>query len=258
MKILNQQGNNMKTLLSLFDYSGQWSQPFADAGWNIIQLDEKHGFDINTIDCVETCFDLGIDDVDGIIAAPPCTDFANSGAQYWAGKDANGTTAQSLQLVSQVLKLVDLFKPTDIDYDGSFFWCIENPAGRLHKLAGLGKGYYFHPYEFAGHLQISVSQYFQLSQIRLKDGKDVTAAENQFVLDTNTYTKKTGLWGDFNRAMVKKPIPPVKTSKQGSPTQRLGGSSDKTKELRSHTPLGFANAFYQANHNYISPSLLQI
>ena len=36
----------MKTLLSLFDYSGQWSAPFADAGWTVVQVDIKHGHDI--------------------------------------------------------------------------------------------------------------------------------------------------------------------------------------------------------------------
>lgn len=31
-----------KTLLSLFDYSGQWSAPFADAGWMVVQVDIRH------------------------------------------------------------------------------------------------------------------------------------------------------------------------------------------------------------------------
>ena len=31
----------MKTLLSLFDYSGAWSRPFFDNGWQVIQWDKK-------------------------------------------------------------------------------------------------------------------------------------------------------------------------------------------------------------------------
>ena len=30
------------------------------------------------------------DDIDGILAAPPCTDFTSAGAQYWAQKDKDG------------------------------------------------------------------------------------------------------------------------------------------------------------------------
>jgi len=30
--------------------------------------------------------------------------------------------------------------------------------------------------------------------------------------------------------------------------KKYGGKSEKTKTARSETPIGFANAFYQANH----------
>jgi len=42
-------------------------------------------------------------------------------------------------------------------------------------------------------------------------------------------------------------VAPVRVCSQGSRVQRLGGKSDKTKELRSMTPMGFARAFYAAN-----------
>ena len=67
----------MKTLLSLFDYSGTWSKPYYYAGWNVhtwdIKLDEL--LNINSIDLAETALYL-FEDVDGILAAPPCTDFS--------------------------------------------------------------------------------------------------------------------------------------------------------------------------------------
>lgn len=239
----------MKTLLSLFDYSGLWSQPFAEAGWQVIQWDIKLSefMDINLVDSAETALEM-FEHVDGIIAAPPCTDFTVSGAQYWKAKDANGTTAKSLELVWQVMRLADLFKPTDDDYDGTFFWGVENPVGRMGKLAGMGQPFYFNPCDYAGWLNLSDSELERLNRIRVKNGKDVTWEESDFVVRCNAYTKKTGLWGEFNEP-VKKPVEPVKCAPQGSFTQRLGGKSDKTKELRSHTPIGFAKAFYEANHN---------
>jgi len=62
------------------------------------------------------------------------------------------------------------------------------------------------------------------------------------------YTKKTGLWGRFTP-----PLPlfiggdwrvePV----EGSKMLRYGGNSERTKEQRSETPEGFAQAFFMAN-----------
>jgi len=57
----------------------------------------------------------------------------------------------------------------------------------------------------------------------------------------NPWTKKTCLWGNFN-IPVKKPIKPV----LGSKMHLLPPSSNRQK-LRSITPSGFAEAFYEAN-----------
>lgn len=242
----------MKQLLSLFDHSGEWSQPFWEAGWNVycwdIKIDEFRN--IKDLDDVGEILEL-FEYIDGIIAAPPCTDFTNSGAQYWSQKDQDGRTAESLELVYQVQRLADLFTPTDPDYyaeGGSFFWAMENPVGRLNKLCPeLGKPYIFDPYEFAGYTNPDTKE---LDRIRAKNGIGVTAQEVETVIQANAYTKKTCLWGDFNRNLVKKSIAPVKCAPQGSYTQRLGGKSDKTKELRSITPAGFAQAFCNANQDH--------
>jgi len=39
----------VKTILSLFDYTGNWSKPYRDNGYNVIQVDIKLGMDILTI-----------------------------------------------------------------------------------------------------------------------------------------------------------------------------------------------------------------
>lgn len=242
----------MKTLLSLFDYSGAWSDPFYQGGWDVIQWDIKLSefMDINNIDLAETALDL-FEDVDGILAAVPCTDFASSGAQYWKNKDENGRTKEAIQLVEKVECLVDLFSPSDPDYEGGFFWAIENPVGRLGKLfPHYGTPYYFNPCDFAGYLNLSDSDHNELDRIRRKDGIGITKEEIQFIFECEAYTKKTCLWGEFNRNIKKNPIEPVKACKQGSPIQVFGGSSDATKEARSNTPRGFSLAFYSANCNY--------
>jgi hypothetical protein len=121
--------NSDKIILSLFDESGVWSGPWVEAGYDVIQVDIQNGVDINDF-CVEFLFDNGIDRADGILAACPCTDFAASGARWWEGKDANGQTANSVELVNQTLRTIELFRP-------ELFWVIENPVGRIREMTGL-------------------------------------------------------------------------------------------------------------------------
>ena len=57
----------------------------------------------------------------------------------------------------------------------------------------------------------------------------------------NPYTKKTCLWGNFNEP-IKSPVEPT----EGGKIHRMPPSPDRGK-LRSITPLGFAQAFFEAN-----------
>lgn len=185
-----------KNILSLFDYSGNWSNPYKEAGYQVFQVDIKLDIDILTLEPRDLP-----NRIYGILAAPPCTDFASSGAQYWKAKDQDGRTAQSLKLVDKVLELVDYYDP--------YFWCLENPVGRLARLRpAVGKPWYFNPCDYG-----------------------------------DPYTKKTGLWGNFNTALEKTPVKPDPNSW----IMKLGGKSERTKELRSMTPPGFAKAFFKAN-----------
>jgi hypothetical protein len=203
-----------RTILSLFDHSGNWSRPYAEAGGNVVLIDLKHGIDV--MDINETWLMENVMDaygtVDGILAAPPCTDFAVSGAQYWPAKDKSGQTAKSLELVRQVLRCVEFCKPD--------WWAMENPVGRLNtllpELARFGPQY-FQPHDFG-----------------------------------DPYTKKTGLCGRYTPPLPlfvvgDNSVEPVRACSQGSWLMKLGGKSERTKTLRSATPMGFAYAFAAAN-----------
>lgn len=238
----------MSSLLSLFDYSGNWSQPYRDAGWDVVQVDIKipawipcpdgcgdywctlhnqHACDCNCPplddwdgDAYSSAYDgldimsfpyKSFDRFDGILIAVPCTDYSLSGAQYWKKKDEDGRTEKSNQLVRKSLEIVKYFKPD--------FWALENPAGRINKcVPELGNpSYWFNPSDYG---------------------------EN--------YTKKSYLWGKFTPPMalfgqgLGKPVPVNENF-----IMKLGGKSERTKELRSVTPPGFAKAFYNANHKLV-------
>ncbi len=253
----NRRAMEDRSLLSLFDYSGRWSSPFCDAGWDVVPWDIKidEFRDIMTLDGPETLMDLFEQEFSGVLAALPCTHYAVSGAQYWKAKDADGRTNEAMDLTYQVEKLVDWYCPTDPDYyedGGTFFWALENPVGRLNKLhPELPAPLYWNPCDFAGYLNLSDSDHNELDRIRRKDGRDITREEVEFVMKCEAYTKKTGLWGDFNHNLIKNAIEPVRVCRQGSPVQTFGGKSDRTKEVRSNTPVGFSIAFYNANKNYV-------
>lgn len=233
-----------KTILSLFDYSGQWTEPFREAGHNVIALDIKTDpglADVRNFNCAYFIEELGIEWVDAIIAAPPCTDFTVAGAQYWKRKDQDGTTAASVFLVEQVLRCVEFWKPD--------WWVIENPVGRLPALIpGFGRpAMHFDPCDYSGFIDLNPAEGYRLDVMRQMDGAgEFTAADVELVKRSNAYTKKTALWGNFEHP-EKRRREPVKVCKAGSWLMKLGGNTAATKEARSDTPAGFAEAFYLAN-----------
>src|SRR4051812_35370189 len=110
-------------IISLFDYTGNWSKPWAENGYDVVLVDIKHGKNIYEFDDVlEVLKNFGIY---GVLAAPPCTDFSVSGSQHWDKKDKDGRTSDSIALVEKTLKIIEASKPK--------FWCIENPVGRLGR-----------------------------------------------------------------------------------------------------------------------------
>ena len=123
-KLAGQNGN--RTVISLFDASGVLAQPWADAGYNVVAYDLQTGSDINDFNAENLLEQHGNDEVFAILAQPPCTDYASSGAQWWKDKDADGRTEASNELVRQVMRTVELFRPS--------VWVMENPVGRIQKL----------------------------------------------------------------------------------------------------------------------------
>ena len=233
-----------KTLLSLFDFTGEWARPFEKGGWNVLQVDIKHGDDVRDFSArwlVENVLEGFV--VDGVVAAPPCTDFARSGARHWAAKDADGRTALSVHLVYQTLRTIDFLRPD--------FWALENPIGRIARLVPeLGEPRcVWDPCDFAGWTGLSRADRARLDVLRARPpGSRFTTEEVELVKRTNAYTKRTALWGRC-RCPTPRRVEPVRTSAQGSWLQQLGGSGERSKAERSVTPAGFAQAFFAANQD---------
>lgn len=176
-----------QVILSLCDYSGVWSQPYADDGYDVLRIDLKHGQDVRLME-------LPTRAVHGILAAPPCTVFANSGARW---ERSERDILDGLSIVDACCRVILATQPQ--------WWVIENPAGKLSRYLG-PPVMTFQPNEYG-----------------------------------DPYTKLTCLWGVFQV-----PTRTLVEATQGSKMHRLPPGPERAT-IRSQTPAGFAQAFFEAN-----------
>lgn len=209
----------MNVLIDLFDYSGNCARPYKENGWLVKQIEIKHGEDVLTWDYKKWFGELlhsnKIEKV-GIIAAIPCTAYALCGNRHKKSESRKPVFAYSQKLVARTKEIIDYFESLGL----LLFWQIENPSSDIHTHNDwLGKPFQkFNPCDFAGY------------------DPNPTASR---------YNKKTWLWGKFKKMSHKRMEP---FTKYYDGYNKLGGKSERTKELRSITPLGFCYAFYEHNN----------
>jgi hypothetical protein len=208
-----------KIILDLCGGTGAWSKPYKDNGYDVRNI-TLPDYDVRLYKPPENVY--------GILAAPPCTDFSIA---------RNNKTAKIPRDLRKGMKTVIAclniiwkcrYEPFLKTENRLKFWCLENPYGYLIDF--LGKPVHvFHPYEYG-----------------------------------DAYTKRTCLWGNFN-IPKKTPVKPLKFGKSEQTFvkevehfqhlklhQIPKGYQKKTgltkrKILRAITPSGFAQAFYEAN-----------
>lgn len=110
----------LPVIISLYDYTGNWSRPYREAGYRVHQIDLKHGQDVRLFKALDA-------PVRGVICAPPCTIFARSGARWWPDKGEAGLL-EGLALVDACCRIVVVHTPR--------WWVLENPIGRLNHWLG--------------------------------------------------------------------------------------------------------------------------
>lgn len=154
----------------------------------------------------------------------PCTDLANSGAKHFEKKYLNDAYfwARAMELVFIGRDVAELF---NVPY------FIENPMSMISSL-WRQPDFKFHPWQFGGYLP--------------EDHQHSLFPEIYPARDA--YNKQTWLWVGNGFVMPENlPVEPVENDYPGF--KKLGGKSERTKEIRSCTPEGFAKALFIANYN---------
>lgn len=229
-------------VLSLYDFTGEALKPWAKAGYQCYAFDiqhkelveryEEHGegsisylhadlHNTNTIGRIQRVWQD--ENVVFGMAFPVCTDLAVSGAAHFARK-AKADPEFQIRASNHARWCASLFEALEIPY------FIENPVSRLATL-WRKPDYSFHPYEYGEYIPESEAEH-----PRWPD----------YIAPKDAYTKKTCLWTGGGFTMPPK-RPTQKPDGYSQQHLKLGGKSQRTKDIRSATPRGFARAVFEAN-----------
>lgn len=196
--------NKDKIILDLCGGTGSWSRPYKEAGYDV-RLITTPDYDVCTYAPPENVY--------GILAAPPCTEFSV----------AKGSKPRDFEtgmcVVEACLKIIWKCR---ID-GGLKFWALENPVGFLRQFIGV-PAYQFEHWEF-GDPQLKRTDlwgYFKQPRKSVREKPDNLTV--RFMQRTN------------GRGWARPVCPPEYA--------HLG--LDRAA-IRAITPPGFAKAFFRAN-----------
>jgi hypothetical protein len=209
-----------KVILDLCGGTGAWSRPYAEAGYDVrvvtLPVQDVRDYEPPA-------------DVYGILAAPPCTEFAVSGARWWAQKDP-GRLAEALEIVAACLRIVERSRP--------WFWALENPVGRLRRFIG-PPAYSFQPYEYGDPWLKRTLIWGTANRPDLRPVAAPKSGKGRWQVSLTNHLSPAPTAEQIAKLVSTGMIP-------GDWIHRLGPSPDRAT-LRSITPPGFARAFFEAN-----------
>lgn len=133
-----------KIILDLCGGTGSWSKPYRDAG-----------YDVRLVTLPEQDVRLYIppENVHGVLAAPPCTEF--SFAKHYHGKgNYTHDFKEGLSVVDACLRVIGRTKPK--------WWALENPRGYLRRWLG-ESDFTFDPWQFGENYQKKTDLWGQFS-----------------------------------------------------------------------------------------------
>ena len=233
--------NNKGIVISLYDLTGEALRPWAEAGHICYAFDIQHSVEGRTEGNINYCHadlhDFGTHKdifmkfngqkiVFGM-AFPVCTHLAVSGSRHFAAKAEVDPDFQT-KAVEYAKWCAEFFDDLEVPY------FIENPVSVL-ATKWRKPDYNFHPYQYGGYIN-----YDEANHPRWPE----------YIAPYDAYKKKTCLWtgnGFVMPAKVSVDCEGYHGNGYSTAMMKLGGKSQRTKDIRSATPRGFAKAVYEAN-----------
>jgi len=239
-------------VLSLYDFTGEALKPWATAGYTCHAFDIQHEgtqpdventqffagggsisyrhADLHKVSTFKALlaefWDADLPVVFGM-SFPVCTDMSVSGAAWFASKAERDPDFQ-INAVNHAVACSVFFEDLGVPY------FVENPVSVL-ATKWRKPDYSFHPYEYGGYIDDDQAEHPRWPE---------------YIAPRDAYKKKTCLWTGGGFAMPDK----VAVDCEGyhgngysTAMMKLGGKSQRTKDIRSATPRGFAIAVHMAN-----------
>ncbi len=214
--------NSKKIILDLCGGTGSWSKPYKNAGYDVrvITLPEydviawRIDHDFIVFEGKYENMVIGINEIYGILAAPPCTMFSRARTTAKTPRDFKG----AMETVKACLEIIWACRSADVGFSRDRalkFWAIENPMGFLRQFLG-NPAFSFQPWQFG-----------------------------------DMHFKWTDIWGYFEAPRKTHNKPPKKFNRKkwanpSTPSEFKGMKLNRAA-IRAITPQGFARAFYKAN-----------
>ena len=232
------------TILSLYDFTGTALKPWAESGYECVAFDIQHskmdrlehydgGGSIRYMNA-----DLHNQSVlDSIVSSwknkavhmvlnfPVCTDLACSGAPRFAAKRAKNPSFQRIAADHCIAA-------AGVGQKLGCRWMLENPVSVLSTLWSHKKAFCFHPFEFGGWIAEDQAEH---------------PTWPEYIAPKDAYSKKTCIWASNDFVRPEKREVTCESFGHSRQHSRLGGTSTKTKNIRSASPRGFFNAVFAAN-----------
>ena len=130
-----------RIILDLCGGTGAWSQPYIDAGYEVLNADILHPDHQTKTPLGDIAFiESGImgSNIWGILCTPPCTMFACSGNR-WRASRTMADMKEAIRVVDACFRIISMLQPK--------WWAMENPVGTLHRYIGKPK-MYFNPCDY--------------------------------------------------------------------------------------------------------------
>ena len=216
--------NKDKIILDLCGGTGAWSKPYDEAGYDVrlITLPE---YDVRTYNPPNNVY--------GILAAPPCTEFSRARQKNRYMTEAPKRNLKAgMEIVNDCLRIISVTSPR--------WWALENPVGLLRRF--LGKPFFtFHPWQYGDPWTKRTDLWgnFTIPPVIFITQEDCLNALGMSVRD---YLRERGI----SPSIRPNKFLPSKADLDKT-TFRYTEMREERSAFRAITPSGFARAFFEAN-----------